>query len=406
MRNLMQLVVLLLLFSIFTSPTHAKSVIEPCNSSDSCASLLSYRLPWDSKLSEISFRFKLNITDLLAANSINILTTPSQGNQILAAKTLLKVPISCPCVDGIRRSVSTTYTVRPADSLESISEGFGRLVSAEQIKMVNNIEGSLTSGETILIPLPCTCFGNSNNGASTVFMSYVVQSGESLMSIGMEFGMTVMELVSINGLGHPVVDPGDILAIPIPACSSANLNWYNESLIVPNGSYALTANNCIKCTCRSSINLNLQCSTSGLDISCSHLQCKGTNLFIGDFYTNQTMNGYCNVTKCIYRGHSGRKIFRSIVNTSAHVRCSGMKDFGSLPPALAPYPSSVPSTQLSPSCSPYPGAFRPSPEIGALSPTATPPMISSYARLSPTDYFFLLHYFVAIGTFPLYLFFF
>lgn len=30
---------------------------------------------------------------------------------------------------------------------------------------------------------------------------------------------------------------------------SANLNWYNESLIVPNGSYALTASNCIKCTC-------------------------------------------------------------------------------------------------------------------------------------------------------------
>lgn len=33
------------------------------------------------------------------------------------------------------------------------------------------------------------------------------------------------------------------------ACSSANLNWYNESLIVPHGSYGLTANNCIKCIC-------------------------------------------------------------------------------------------------------------------------------------------------------------
>lgn len=211
----MQLVAVLL--SIFTSPTHAKSIIEPCSSSDSCTSLLSYLLPWDSKLSEIAFRFQLNITDLLAANSINILSAvPSPGNQILAAKTAVKVPVSCRCVDGIRRSVSTAYTVRPADSLESISEGFGGLVSEEQIRMVNNNEG-LRSGESIWIPLPCACFGNSYNGVSTVFMSYVVQSGESLKSIAMKFGTTLMDLLSINGLGQvPVVDPGDILAIPIP----------------------------------------------------------------------------------------------------------------------------------------------------------------------------------------------
>lgn len=80
-----------------------------------------------------------------------------------------------------------------------------------------------------------------------------------------------------------------------------------------------------------------------------------------------------------------------------------MKDFSSLPPALAPYPSSVTSDQLSPSFSPYPAASTPTSEIGALSPKATPPMISSYARLLPIQYFFLLH-FVAIGFFPLYLF--
>lgn len=106
--------------------------------------------------------------------------------------------------------------------MESISKGFGGLVSAEQIRIANDMDAGnekngsqLRSGDSILIPLPCTCFGNSANGVSTVFMSYVVRSGENLSSIVSEFGTTVMELVNVNGLGQLVVDPGDVLAIPI-----------------------------------------------------------------------------------------------------------------------------------------------------------------------------------------------
>ncbi|KAJ0106370.1 hypothetical protein Patl1_19106 [Pistacia atlantica] len=242
---------LCLLFFIFTSLTHAKSVIEPCNTSDSCPSLLSYLLPYDSKLSEIAYRFQVNVSDILAANSIDPVAVPSLTNQILPARSLVKVPISCPCVDGIRRSVSTAYTVQAADTVNSISDGFGGLVSGEQVRSFNGINATnpLTSGESLAILLPCTCFNNSNDGVAAVYLSYVVRRGESLGGIGQTFGTTVAELEAVNGLGQPGVDPGDILAVPIPACSSANLNWYNESLIVPNGSYALTAANCIKCTC-------------------------------------------------------------------------------------------------------------------------------------------------------------
>lgn len=209
------LVLLQLLFIFSINLANAKSTIEPCSSADSCSSLLSYILPWDSKLSEIAFRFQLNVFDVLAANSIN-LTIPFPGNEILKAKTLLKIPISCPCVDGIRKSV-LTYTVHAADTLDLIAEGYGGLVSAEQIRSVNEIgaKNPLTGGQSVLVLLPCTCFNNSNNGVASVYMSYVVQSGESLSGIGGEFGATVMELVSINGLDQPTVDPGDILAIPI-----------------------------------------------------------------------------------------------------------------------------------------------------------------------------------------------
>lgn len=210
---------LCLLFFIFTPLTQAKSVIEPCNTSDSCLSLLSYLLPFDSKLSEIAYRFQLNVSDLLAANSIDPANTPSLGNQILRANSLVKVPVLCPCVDGIRRSVSTAYTVRAADTVDSILEEFGGLVSSEQVRSFNGINATnpLTSGESLVIPLPCTCFNNSNNGVAAVYLSYVVQKGESLGRISQVFGTTVADLGAVNGLlGQPGVEPGDILAVPIP----------------------------------------------------------------------------------------------------------------------------------------------------------------------------------------------
>lgn len=350
------IILLIIITSIFTSKTHAKSTIEPCNASDSCTSLLSYLLPYASKLSEIAYRFQVNISEILATNYISPIS-PSLGNQILGAKSLVKVPIPCPCVDGIRRSTSTTYTVRPADTVDSISDGFGGLVSAEQIKSTNGItaETPLTSGQSLVIPLPCTCFNNSNNGVTSVYMSYVVQSGESLSSVGSEFGVTMAELVAVNGLSQPVVDAGDILAVPIPACSSANLNWYNESLIVPNGSYALTASNCIKCSCGPS-DLNLQCAISGnigVSVSCSHLQCKGSKLFIGDVCVKQSATG-CNITTCVYRGHNGGKIFSSLSNSSL-VSCRDNRCNNAISPRASPSSSSnpiVPFITLSPSPSP------------------------------------------------------
>ncbi|XP_062029267.1 lysM domain-containing GPI-anchored protein 1-like [Rosa rugosa] len=354
MRNqlLLQLpFVLILIFIVSSKLTHAKSTIEPCTSSDSCPSLLSYVLPWDSKLSEIAYRFQVNVFDIMAANSINV-TTSSVGNQIFGARSQLKVPISCPCVDGIRR-VLLSYMVQAADSLDLISEGYGRLVSGEQLRTLNGIspKNPLTSGQSILVQLPCTCFNNSNNGVTSVFMSYVVQSGESLSNIGVEFGTTVMELVNVNGLDQPRVDPGDILAIPISACSSANLNWYNESLIVPNGSYALTASNCIKCICRPST-LNLQCFPSGIVNACSHLQCKGSNIFIGDVSINRTATG-CNISTCVYRGHNGGKIFRGLVNSS-HSHCSDDDYYSTVSPVASPNNPTVPYISLPPSQSPFP----------------------------------------------------
>jgi len=113
--------------------------------------------------------------------------------------------------------MSTTYTVHAADTAASISEGYGGLVSIEQINIANSINGTnpLTSGDTLVIPLPCTCFNNVNNGETAVYMSYVVQRRESLSSIASKFGTTFSDLETVNGFWEATVDPGDILSVPI-----------------------------------------------------------------------------------------------------------------------------------------------------------------------------------------------
>ncbi|RDY11104.1 LysM domain-containing GPI-anchored protein 1, partial [Mucuna pruriens] len=314
--------------------------IEACSSSDSCPSLLSYLLPWDSKLSEIATRFHVKASDILASNSVFPIT-PSSADQILSAKSLVKIPIWCFCVDGIRRSISTTYTVHAADTLASISDGYGGLVSAQQIQSVNSINATnpLTCGATLVIPLPCTCYNNVNNGGTAIYMSYVVQRGESLGSIAAMFAITIYDLETVNGLGDAAVDPGDILSVPIAACSSATLNWYNESMIVPNGSYTLTAGNCIKCTCEPK-DIKMQCVPSGLDIPCYNLRCKGSKLIIGDQYVKRSKTS-CNLTQCVYRGHRGGKILSSLKNSS-YLECPDNQSHSraSCSPSWPPYPAS------------------------------------------------------------------
>ncbi|XP_002533411.2 lysM domain-containing GPI-anchored protein 1 isoform X2 [Ricinus communis] len=352
------LLLISVLVPIFPCTIHAKSIIEPCISSDSCPSLLSYLLPFDSQLPAIAYRFGVNISDILATNSIDPEALPSINNQILHANSLVKIPISCPCVEGIRRLMSTSYTVKPADTVDSISLGFGGLVSGEQITSTNGINANnpLMIGQKLVIPLPCSCFDNNDNGVAAVYMSYVVQNGESLEKIAMEFDTTVMDLENVNGFGQPQVDPGDILAVPISACSSTNLNWYNQSLLVPNGSYALTANNCIKCLCLPR-NLSLQCLPSGIGDSCSHLQCKDSNLFIGDQYVQHTATA-CNITACVYRGYSGRKILRKLLKSS-NVQCPGNHSYNAISPLASPSfnpiePSIALPPLLSPSSAPHP----------------------------------------------------
>lgn len=335
------ILLLFLLFKLLITTT-SKSTIEPCTTSDTCNSLLGYTLYTDLKVSELSSLFQIDPISLLTANSIDI-SYPDVEHHILPSKLYLKIPIQCSCVDGIRKSVSTNYKIRPSDTLSSIADSiYGGLVSSDQLREANSVTDPnvLDVGQNLVVPLPCTCFNGSDNGLPAIYMSYVVQPLDSLNNIAARYFTTLTDLMNVNAMGTTGISAGDILAIPIPACASKfPKDSADFGLLVPNGSYAITAGHCVQCSCGPR-NLNLYCMPASLAVSCSSMQCKSSNLMLGNVTVQQTSGG-CNVTSCTYDGIVNGTIATTLT-PSLQPRCPGSQEF---PPLIAP-PTVVPRESL------------------------------------------------------------
>jgi len=195
-----------------------KSTIEPCSNSDSCNALLGYTLYTDLKVSEVASLFQIDPIALLTANAIDI-SYPDVEHHILPSKLFLKIPISCSCVDGIRKSVATNYKTRPSDTLSSIADSvYGGLVSSDQLREANSIPDPsvLDVGQNLVVPLPCTCFNGSDNSLPAIYLSYVVRPVDSLAAIAARYFTTLTDLMNVNAMGSTAINDGDILAVPIP----------------------------------------------------------------------------------------------------------------------------------------------------------------------------------------------
>ncbi|XP_074579294.1 lysM domain-containing GPI-anchored protein 1-like [Curcuma longa] len=211
---------LLLFFILFllAATTTAKSTIEPCTGGSSCYALLGYTLYADLKVSEVAALFQADPLALLAVNAIDV-SLPDVENRILPSGLFLRVPAICSCSGGIRRSISTRYTVRHSDTLASIAAFlYGGLVSADQIQEDNAISdpAALDAGTPLVVPLPCTCFNSTDNFLPAVYLSYVVQQGDSVPGIASHYSTTVTDIMNANSLGSPSIQPGDIISIPLP----------------------------------------------------------------------------------------------------------------------------------------------------------------------------------------------
>ncbi len=120
-------------------------------------------------------------------------------------------------------SGSFPYKVRKGDTLYSIAKNFESTV--ERLAEINNIEdiNYIREGETLCIPLPLQYFP-----ACRTTNYYVVQGGDTAVSISRYFGISTTQLLYSNiGIDLDNLYTGMILCIPLAApvlCIHINKN--------------------------------------------------------------------------------------------------------------------------------------------------------------------------------------
>ncbi|GAB4844898.1 LysM domain-containing GPI-anchored protein 1 [Ancistrocladus abbreviatus] len=256
-------------------------------------------------------------------------------------------------------------------------EGWCLLISSRKLIRFRTLQ-FLVLGRVLSCPLPCTCFNGTDDSLPAVYLSYVVKDVDTLAGIAARYSTTVTDLQNVNAMGSTAISPGDILAVPLSACASNFPRYASDyGLIVPNGSYAITASHCVQCSCGPGSS-NLYCMPASLAVSCSSMQCRNSNLMLGNVTVQHSSAG-CNVTSCSYTGFVNGTIMTTL-STSLEPQCPGVQQ---LPPLTAPptavtreslyAPSPAPSESGSPgSRMPGSAVVPPSGSIPGFTPASGP----------------------------------
>ncbi|XP_050259612.1 lysM domain-containing GPI-anchored protein 2 isoform X1 [Quercus robur] len=287
-----------------------------------CRSLIDYVPLNNTNLSAVQSLFQIKrFHDLLGANDFSNSTSP---NQTLPAKQRIKIPFSCRCENGTGVSDKPpVYTVKEGDvGLYNITSfTFSNVVTYQEIAEFNRLPdpNKITVGQKLSIPLPCSC--DEVEGVEVVHYGHVVESGSSVEKIATEYGTTPAILLKLNGMANASQLQADqVLDVPLRACnSSVNSSSLDYPLLVANGTYVYTANDCVNCKCSSANNYILQCEASVLKPSsktwstCPAMHCNGTSsLYLG----NVTTSTNCNQTFCAYSGFTNKDIFTTLATES------------------------------------------------------------------------------------------
>ncbi|GMH18131.1 hypothetical protein Nepgr_019972 [Nepenthes gracilis] len=302
-----------------------------------CEALIDYVTPNATTLSKLKTFF--GVKSLRSILGVNNLPVSTSGSHAVSAQETVRIPFSCICTNGTGKSNKRPiYTVVSGDSLYYIANTvFAGLVTVADIGAANQIQNVslIVPGQKLWIPLPCSC--DKVNGQTVVHYGHVVASGSSVAQIAQEYGSTVQTLLTLNNMSDPSkLLAGQVFDVPLKACSSSvNSSSDDYPLLVGNGTYVVTANDCVLCNCSSTNNYTLDCQPSELKPSsskwstCPSTLCTGSSLNIG----NSTSTN-CNTTTCSYAGYTNQSILTALEVTTNQT-CS------------ASSPGSSPSNQAS-----------------------------------------------------------
>lgn len=137
------------------------------------------------------------------------LLTPGESPTPEPVATEVPTPLP-PTTTYIRHQVLT------GETLLSIAGEYS--VSVEEIQAANNLADELIrAGDVLIIPVLQTVPANAAAALGpTAQFQYTVRSGDTIVSIAVNFGSTVEEILSANNLtSNAIIRPGDQLVIPL-----------------------------------------------------------------------------------------------------------------------------------------------------------------------------------------------
>ncbi|KAL7103050.1 hypothetical protein ACP275_08G156600 [Erythranthe tilingii] len=184
------------IFSIFlvflTLNVFCAKIKSQCT--DGCDSLASYYVWSGSNLTFISKVFSTTVNAVVAQNPQ--ITNPN----LIQFGSRVKIPFSCGCINNQFMGRRFNYQVKPGNVYKTIAElYFSNLTTVDLLTRFNTYRPeNVPVGSILNVIVNCSCGNRRVSKDYGLFLTYPLRIGESLSSIGNEFGLSERLLQDYN----------------------------------------------------------------------------------------------------------------------------------------------------------------------------------------------------------------
>ncbi|KAI5084460.1 hypothetical protein GOP47_0000629 [Adiantum capillus-veneris] len=185
----------LLVASLFLLLPSIAPTTPTCIPPSGCSvALANYIVSADDSVSTIATAFQSSVTLIENYNQI------SDVNSILPDQ-VLSIPFPCACSNG-QLGYSPEHAIKSGDTIDNlVRTTFSNL---SQISWVVSANGdidanNLTPGSIISIPINCSCGNPDVSTTYGLFLTYVIQGGDTLETLSQKFGIQAELLREYNG---------------------------------------------------------------------------------------------------------------------------------------------------------------------------------------------------------------
>lgn len=182
----------------------SKAPVAASNSSTSNIATKSYTVKAGDGLIALAREFGVSVETLASLNGLSTTDNLYVGQRLKVPASASTSSSSKPAASNSNSTSSTTYsgptakyTVKSGDTLIGIANEIG--VSAEQVAAINNFSANarLQRGQVIKLPVKQDVVNVQLNDQA---IKYKVQSGDSLTGVAARYGLSVSELAAANNM--------------------------------------------------------------------------------------------------------------------------------------------------------------------------------------------------------------